>query len=480
MNYDIKKLLKCNGIELCAALLLCFVNTEAKQSISGALQSELSRAASAPASTAMQPSIGARNIQIESAGDEYVQSEAHLQVPAVKEKMAKFIQRVPGDPNQPEIPLTPNQMIVPYLNIIAAALNKEVELKNTHYVLYNASNNEWRVPQDMYKKLYIKYNKIASSLDDFVFVRFTNAPSINAQDFLKESIAEWGGVNDNIQEVRNVMMSMNLDIFGGVGTPGECTWNFFTEAKSHRWPFPTNYYDVLKSFDITYNIETLAKEAQELSKMLVDASPEQTLMQFCIPQNKIDDVAYVAWILGFPAHAKSMELVEALLEDKPRVGSITGPAVKKVMKRFKKEDNNPVYKELIDAAANGEFGISGFMETMRNNPFKIKDLNEIQARLFVTNDIFKNPSSGVKVYTYITTPKNIQDDYKRRLDALVAKIISQEQAKTPAQKDADRQKNGEIFKRIKEAEAVQAAADKAKKAAEKKATKEAAKALAGK
>lgn len=460
MCYKIKHLMRFLGISIIVSIALFAVNTETKQAVSGSLAAEFAKApATNPAIIASSPGRS----------DEYVQSEAHLQLDDVKEKMSKFIMRVPEDPNKPERPLTPNQIVTPLLNIVSGVINKEVELKNSHYAFYNASNNEWRVPQDLYKKLYIHYKNVGSALDDFAFVRFGNAKSIKAQDFLNENIAEWGGINDNVGEVRDVVMSVNIALFGNVGFPGECTWNYFIEAKSHRWPFPQNYFEILKAFDVTYDIELLAKETQSLSDMLIKASPEQTLFQFMIPKNKVDDVAYVSWILGFPAHPKSMALMEKIMEGKPRVGSFTGPAVKKVMKSFRKDKNNPTYKELAQLASNGEFGISGFMEGMCSDPFAIPNLNETQGRILVTNEVFKNHNSGVKVFTYFTTPKNIQDDYMRKLDALVQKIISQEASKSPAQKAADRTKNEATFARLeKERQQAEAAAKAAEKAAKGK------------
>lgn len=464
MIYDtIKKFIK--GSYLLSLTLLAFSNNITARSISGALSSELSKP---PVVKPAAPSTVGGQAPSAAVSDEYVQSEAHMQLDEVREKMAHFNMGAPGAAQ----PLTPNQMVTPYLNLIANVLNKEVEFKNTHYVFYNASNSEWRVPQDLYKKLYVHYKKPGSQLDDFAFMRFGGAKSIKAEDFLNENIAKWGGVNDNIAAVKDVVMSVNLALFGNVGFTGECTWNYFLRTKSHRWPSAINYYEILKAFDVTYDIEALAKETEALSDMLIKASEEQALFQFFVPQKIVDDVAYLSWVLGFPAHPKSMALMEELMEGKPRIGEFTGPAVKNVMRRFKKDKENEIYKELAEHAAEGRFGISGFMSTFRNDPFAMKNVNETQGRLLVTNDAFKNPASGVKVFTHFTTPKNIQDDYMRKLDALIQKIISQENAKTPQQKTADRTKNEETFKRLeterKAREAEEAAKAKAEKAAARK------------
>lgn len=446
MRSTIKKLLP--------IVLLMFSSGIGAKSISGALRGALS---STPAAQA--------------AIDEYTQTEAHLQLDDVKKKMANFPMRVEGDPNQPARAWTPNTAVTPYLNLVTAIINKEAAFKNNYCVFYQATSNRWRVPQDIYKQLYIHYKKPGSQLEDFEFVRFAGAKSIDVQEFLTTKIEELGGVDDNRPEIRDVVMSVNLYLFGNVGFPGECTWNYFLENKSHRWPVATNYYDVIKAFDVTYNIETLAQEALKLSEMLDKAAPEQTIFQFFVPNKIVDNVAYLSWLLGFPAHKKSVEQMEKVLEGKPMVGAFTGPAVKGVMKQYKQNKNDPVYKELAQNAADGAFGVSGFVKALTSDPFAMKDynINETQARLLVTNDAFKNPALGVKIFTYSTTPQNVEQQYNQQVKALAQKIIAAESSKKPEQKNADRKKNEEIFKKLKAEQDAQIAAEKAaKKAAQKK------------
>ena len=277
-------------------------------------------------------------------------------------------------------------------------------------------------------------------------------------------------MNDNIQEVRDVLIACNLSLFGSVGTQGECTWNYFLTAKSHRYPTALHYYQILKSFDISYDIELLAKEAQALSEMLVKATAEQTLLQIFIPQNKIDDMVYLSWILGVPYHQKSVALMEQWMEGKERTGGVTGPIVKAVMKKMRKD---PAYKalheELKAAVENGDFGVSAFMDEYRNKPWSVKNINEIQGRLLATKEI-QDPSSGLKMFNYFTTPREVQENYLKKLDGLVKKVIDQENGKTPAQKAADMAKNEETFARLEQEEKVaREEAKNAEKAAKAKA-----------
>jgi hypothetical protein len=339
-------------------------------------------------------------------------------------------------------------MVTPYLNIVAAVINREVQFKNSHYAFYQATNNEWRVPQDLFKKLYIQYKKPGSALNDFTFVRFSGGKNIKAQDFLRDNIKKFGGINDTVPALKDSLISVNIDLFGNVGLPQECTWNYFLRAQSHRDPIPQNFDEILNTFGLTYDREALAQEVKELVAMLVKGSPEQTLLQFFIPQNKVDDMAYLAWTLGVPAHKKTIQLMEDFAQGgkgQRGLGHLGG--ISAVTKKFKKEKNNPIYKELLAAIEAGDLGISGFMETLRNDPFSLSAVNTTQGRILVTDDLV-NPASGVKIFSYFTTPPTIQQQYMEKLDALVAKIIAQENSKSPQQKAADRQKNQAAMMRL--------------------------------
>ena len=361
--------------------------------------------------------------------DKYTQTEAHLQLDEVRKLMKRFILYPEGaslKEGEVKVEKTPNEVVTPYLNIVASVINKEVELQKTHYAFYHGLTNQWRVPQDLYKLLYAYYNPL-KPVKDFTFVRFTDMPSIKAQDYLEGHIEEFAGVNDNKDKT---ILPVNLSLFGNVGFPGECTWNYFILNKSHKWPFPENYQAILDTFELSYDIDTLVKEADALAEMLADASDEQTILQIFVPKEKVDEIGFLAWILGFPAHPKSMELVEDIIGNKPWVGQITGRAVKKLMKRYKREgEKNPYYQELIEAAENGDFGIQAFLDIYRNAPWELKNPNDTQARLMITNDGLLNPDSGVKFFTYFTTPHTVQETYLKKLNELAQKIINQNEKK---------------------------------------------------
>ena len=101
------------------------------------------------------------------------QSEAHLSVPAIRNTVERWY----------------NVSTTPYFqNLFNEADGKERQYNNTHYVFYNAFINEWRVPQDLYSKLYVKFHPDEARLKDFHALRWMPTPHINPQDFLKKRV----------------------------------------------------------------------------------------------------------------------------------------------------------------------------------------------------------------------------------------------------------------------------------------------------
>lgn len=397
----------------------------------------------------------AENVQEkEESIDEFTQSEAHMQLSQVKANMENFPLEPAGV--QQETQKIPNELVTPYLNIVAAVLDKEEEFKGTHAAFYHATKQEWRVAQDLYKQLYA-YRRPLQPVKDFIFLRFTDLPSLNAQQYLKEHIGQYAGVNDNAKTERDRMIAVNFALFGNVGFPGECTWNYFLRAKSHRIPLATHYHEILKAFHFTYDIETLTKEANALLENLLKTE-EQVLLQIFVPYEKVDDIAWLSTILGFPAHKKSLAIIEqqieaAVLGGAIRAGSLTGPVVKKLMKKYQKEGpDSPQYKDLIEAVNNGDFGVIPYLKSLCTDPLSLKDPdpNQLQARLLVEKDVLLNPKSGVKFFQYVTTPRKVQEEYVKQLNLLVQKIIKEEKNKSDKQKASDKAKNIKTAAKIEE------------------------------
>ena len=120
-----------------------------------------------------------------------------------------------------------------------------------------------------------------------------------------EEIKKFGLINDNDPH-RMLLLSTNLALFGNVGYKNECTWTYFMDATSHADVNREIYERILDTYGLTYQY---ISEFTKLEKLLEKASKEQTLLQVFVPINRVDEVAYLAWVRGIPAHEKTIDLV---------------------------------------------------------------------------------------------------------------------------------------------------------------------------
>ena len=112
------------------------------------------------------------------------------------------------------------------------------------------------------------------------------------------------------------------------------------------------------------------------------------------------------------------------------MGGATGKAVRDLMEQYKSQGGGSSdYQDLIQGIESGEYGMSGYLDTYRNNPWALKNINTAQGRLLLRSDVFLTPDSGLLFFSYFTTPQRVQEAYQVRLDELVQKIIKSQELK---------------------------------------------------
>jgi len=339
--------------------------------------------------------------------DKYTQTEALMSLPFIKDLIKK------------EYPDYQK-----YSKLIDSLINKEKKLKNDYYVFYHAHDNEWRVPQDLCKQLYAYYHPLTADIPDtFTFLRFVEQAGPRAQNFLIQEIKKYGLINDNDPH-KMLLLSTNLALFGNVGYTNECTWTYFMKDSSNTAVNRTIYEGILDTYGLTHQY---VNEFTSLEKLLQKASKEQTLLQFFIPINRVDQVAYLAWVRGIPAHQKTIDLV---LKDIPKKSKqdfeYVGAALTKLSGIYQaQQEKNSVFKDLLESIKQGAFSVNAFLKTYRNTPEKLGEINDFSARLLLTKDYLLQPFSDMKIYQYVTTPPNVLKEYHTRLNEIVSKIIEE-------------------------------------------------------
>ena len=355
----------------------------------------------------------------------------HLSVPQLRKKAIAELQKF-GILNNPEFNAMFKQVVTRERNLVA---------NNKYYVLYHAFDKAWRVPQDLYKQLYVKLFSYPrkGSWEEFRSLRFFTGATVSVSDYLLDTLQYSGMVNDIYPDVKTMMISTNPALFGNIGKPQECTFSYFMEPLSHSrvdegifksildiWSMPQQKRDqyIQELVDLTQWFTKEADAVQPSSNVLV---------QLFFPKKMVDKVSYVSWRQGMPPQPELIKWVqkEFVKQIKKKTKAPFVAAADLVTKTLEQEkDKNPLYEKLVDAVRNGRFKTSDFMDTYVKEPEKLLNLdkgkakifNAFQMRVFFNEDVL-DPGKGVKMFTYDLISEEVKYEYMQRLHSIVNRIV---------------------------------------------------------
>jgi hypothetical protein len=354
------------------------------------------------------------------------QSEAHMSVPLIK-RMIDNLYDFEKNPYYKQL----------YQNVV----RREREFNDTHYAFYNAFSNEWRVPQDLYLKLYMRLHPLTIDIEDFRTFRWIPMTHQTPKQFLKNEMQEYGLVNDNELRVKAHLLSTNLALFGNVGFAGECTFEYFLNAKSNTSVSDTVFKGILDIFDNPTSYKSgetpvlyeFLPEIAELNQYLVvvplpnDKTP-QTLSQIFIPRKIVDQVAYVAWVQGNPYDEKLVNWVETQIQSRPGQAPIfakSAPFLQEIRDLFKDERaNHPLFRKILEGIEAGKYAISSVLDEYKETPQLVPGLNNLQARLILSPEYVGNPSANVKIFVYDRIDRKKKEIYEQKLNEVANKIFN--------------------------------------------------------
>lgn len=338
----------------------------------------------------------------------FTQSEAHLSLSFVRNLISK------------------NYKVEPYLDIISEALVNEAKYKNSHYAFYNTTSNMWRLAQDLDTRLFARFNPTGEN-KGFKFLRF-NDEFINstAQSFLVNELKQKGLVDDNTSTAA-ILLSVNLSLFGNVGFPGECSWQYFVKPPEHRKPYRDTYEKMMVKYGLT------DKYIDELMKLAdIYDTEEDTILQVFIPRDKVDEIGYLAWVKGIPFHGETIDLIKKLAGSK--AFTRVKPTMEKLTANFaRQKESNPLYKSMMEGIVAGDFSLSSFLKVYCNKPWDLKEINDVTARLLFTPDVLGNPQSGVIINRLSTVSHAKLKEYNDQLNAIIEKMVSEKEAREDMQ-----------------------------------------------
>jgi hypothetical protein len=350
------------------------------------------------------------DVQRQTTSDRFTQTEAFLQLRRTRDLLEK----------------ESSSRFIPYLNIISDCLVKEQDLKASHYAFYHATGNEWRLAQDLYTQLYARQNPGKTVGETFTFLRFKNLSERNAKEFLVNELKK-NGLVDDTGKLGAILLSVNLSLFGNIGWPTSCTWEYFLKEMGHKVPDRKIYEKMMDKFGLSHG----KKHIDELLSLVkLYDTKENTLLQIFVPQDTIDDIGYLSWSKGMPMHEESIDWIKDYKKRKSLTKKDgkhpTVLAMEELAHRFKKEkESNPLFKDLMESVKDGDFSVDAFLKVYRNTPWKVSNINNTQVRLIFSPDVLLNPASGVQFYRYSTVSKKRLSEYLKRLNEIVDKIIAE-------------------------------------------------------
>jgi hypothetical protein len=285
----------------------------------------------------------------------------------------------------------------------------------------------WRLTQDLYTRLYAYEHPMAAKGEgEFKFLRFDNE-SVNstAKGFLVNELKEKGLVDDNTNTAA-VMLSVNLFLFGNVGFAGECSWQYFVKPAGHREPKRETYEKMMDQFGLTHKY---IDEIMSLVKLY--DTDEDTIIQILVPINKVDEIGYLAWVKGIPAHGETIDWI--LKQSKSKSFEKVKPTMEKLTQQFaQQQSSNPLFRSMMEGIQAGDFSLNKFLKVCRNTPWKVKEINDVTARLLFTPNVLLNPSSGVKFYRYSTADRDRLGEYNKRLNQIVDQLLVEKESRSVA------------------------------------------------
>ena len=327
-----------------------------------------------------------------------------------------------------------------YKKIYDLTVAKEKQFNDTHYVFYNAFSNEWRVPQDLYLKLYEKLNPLSIHIENLRAFRWLPIDSFTPKEFIKNELLKNGMVIDMEPALKVHLLSTNLALFGNIGFWDECTFDYFLKAKSFAKLNENIFKGILDLVDSPTNYSSseepvLYKFIPEIYKLidyleakpLPDGNIPQTLAQIFLPKEIVDDMAYLSWIVGIPY---DLELAKWIfshsggeIKNNQFQGRLrTSPFIKELGELFKDQKDHPVFQRLLKGIEEGKYRISSTLDVYKTAPHSIPGLNNLQARIIATSKHFGNVSSGIKTYTYDGLSLQQREKYETELNKLTDKI----------------------------------------------------------
>lgn len=339
------------------------------------------------------------------------QTEAYLSRPELLESVAiqlqyLFLQRGRFQilPSEDELLKLADRAFEFYKAIILITIQREREFED-HYVFYHAQQNDFRLFYDVLMGIMNWIKKHDNSA--FSYLRVPNKPQFNVKlaDLLSRGFS-----TDHDPVIRAILLCVNLSLFGNSNDAGESSFVYFMRNQSiHQLDVLETIFDEL-NLNKSFILRLSALYAKYLN------TGQGNLIQIFIPKNKVNDTLYLSLAYGVPLSAM-----------KDPQASPYARTIKDFHIGFS-APLNPFVVHRNDQAQTydpKEIDPQTYLEIYRHEPLAIgqQDMDAIQARILLSNELMLNPNAGIHMYHYTTfLPENIIA-YRKELQAIIDEIM---------------------------------------------------------
>ncbi len=270
--------------------------------------------------------------------------------------------------------------------IAKQCIEQEKTYNDSHYVFYHAQVGSLRILQDFLKEFYTLLN--IESLPGFEFIRpwYANGKTTDVNTFIdneeKGTPRSW--YDDGSPYLRNNLLSVNISLFGNHHNCGECTYDYFKNNRSIGAPAVKSAIEkIFTRFNLNKNYVY-----DVLGIMKGEDKYKASLFQILIPKEQIDKCMYLSHAFGTPYR-----------------NNIVASCFDKKKKRHTK--------------------ISDILEKCKKDPKSVEDLEYLQARILLGQDVVLNPESDIKFIRYVDGDPNEASDYHEQLSELANTVVAE-------------------------------------------------------
>lgn len=267
-----------------------------------------------------------------------------------------------------------------YKTMIDSIMAREKEFQDSHYVFYHGQTGSFRIFQDFLKEWY-RLMHIKEELTEFDMLRiwYKGIPKADANALLDKYN---GNIDNYAPGLQDILLSVNLSLFGNFNCWGSCTFKYFLNNTSAQAPTIRGLIQqMFTECGIDHkHIEALFKLALEENKA--------NLLQIFIPKELVDRCSYLAVSGGYA-------------------------------------DKTTIVGCSYDAIKGWHTKISPVLDLYQSNPsaFPSDRLNYLQARIILSQDIMLNPDSGVKIFRYTPIEDTKIKDYQHKVNSFAKNLF---------------------------------------------------------